>query len=149
MPPADLYGLHVRNTRSGERGAWATFVQESRQAFGWSKAELARQLGVDRGTVHRWETGQTRPEDAELVARAADVLDVDQDEALAAAGMRPAAASTTRPSRPPLDPDLALLMRKLADPSTPEADVAFIKQTLRYLAHLPERSTGRRRRDAG
>lgn len=53
------------------------------------KTELARQLGIDRGTVHRWEIGRTRPEDPELVRRIAEVLRLDLDEALAAAGMLP------------------------------------------------------------
>ena len=39
---------------------------------GLNKAEFGRLVGVDRGTVHRWETGQTRPDDGQR-AQTADV----------------------------------------------------------------------------
>lgn len=76
---------------------WATFVKAARGLM--SQAELARQLDVERTTVWRWETGKQRPESAELVAQFARVTGVDQDEALAAAGLRPGQAAPAEPTR--------------------------------------------------
>jgi len=64
-----------------------------------SQSELARQLKVDRVTVWRWENGQQRPEDAGVVARFAAILCLDEEEALAAAGLRPGVAAPTEPTR--------------------------------------------------
>lgn len=63
-----------------------------------SKAELARRVGIDRATVHRWETGQFRPDSAEVVQSFAKVLGLDLDEALAAAGLRPDVEPPTEPT---------------------------------------------------
>lgn len=79
----------MRNTSGPERGNWATYARTARETAGISKAEIARRLRVDRGTVHRWETGQTRPEDANVVQAFASLFALDLDEALSAAGMRP------------------------------------------------------------
>lgn len=87
-----LYRVHMRNTSAAERGTWATYSTAARTAAGLSKAEAARQLGVDRGTVHRWETGQNRPENAEVVQAFARVYGLDVDEVLVAAGLRPGEA---------------------------------------------------------
>jgi transcriptional regulator with XRE-family HTH domain len=58
-------------------------------------------MKVDRVTVWRWENGQQKPEDADVVARLAAVLEVDLEEALAAAGLRPGIAAPTAPTREP------------------------------------------------
>lgn len=46
----------------GPRGALsdmtAAEMREERERLGWSKAELARRLGVTAGAVTRWESGQ-------------------------------------------------------------------------------------------
>ncbi len=134
-----LYRVHVGNTPTPERGNWATYVTATREHIGMSKAELARRLEVDRGTVIRWESGKSRPEDAEVVARFAELFGLDADEALAAAGLRPNAAPTARPTRDvPLDPDLKVIMRRLTDPNVGEPEKNTIRATLRYLAQLAE-----------
>lgn len=111
-----------------------------------SKAELARRLGVDRGTVIRWESNKSRPEDAHVVTRFAELFGLDADEALTAAGLRVAAATPTRPARDvPLDPDLKVIMRRLTDPNVSEPEKNTIRATLRYLAQMAEqheRTTG-------
>lgn len=83
------YGVHMRNTSGPGRGTWATYVQAAREHARLTKTELARRIGKDRATIGRWEDGKNRPEDADLVARFADVLGLDREEALAAAGLRP------------------------------------------------------------
>lgn len=68
-----------------------------------SISEFARVVGVDRGTVHRWESGKTTPTDPEVVRRFAEVLRLDLDEALAAAGLRPGTPAPARPTQ--MDPE--------------------------------------------
>ena len=36
-------------------------LRELREAQGWTQGELAERLGVDAGTVGKWERGRTRP----------------------------------------------------------------------------------------
>lgn len=84
--------VRMRNTPAGQRGTWATFAKAARTGARLSQSELARRLRVDRTTVFRWETGKQKPENAELVRLFSQVLDIDLDEALAAAGLRPGPA---------------------------------------------------------
>lgn len=100
ITPLNLsYGGHMRNTSSPQRGAWATYARLAREGAMLSKAELARRLGVDRGTVHRWEAGANRPENPDVVQAFAQVLGLDLDEALAAAGLRPGVEAPAEPTR--------------------------------------------------
>jgi transcriptional regulator with XRE-family HTH domain len=62
-------------------------------------SEFARRVGVDRGTVHRWESGKTSPTDPEVVQRFAEALNLDLDESLAAAGLRPGVTAPAEPTR--------------------------------------------------
>lgn len=139
MPHALLYRVPVGNPATQARGAWAAYVTAVRERVGMSKSELARRLGVDRGTVHRWESETSRPEDATVVTAFAELFDLDTDEALTAAGLRVSATPPTRPTRDaPLDPDLKIIMRRLTDPGVGEAEKTSIRATLRYLAQIAE-----------
>ncbi|MFI6332951.1 helix-turn-helix domain-containing protein [Micromonospora chersina] len=91
----------MRITEGAERGSWATYSRLAREGAGLGKSELARRLGMDRGTVHRWEIGKTRPEDPQVVQAFAEVLGLDLEEALAAAGLRPGVAPPAEPTREP------------------------------------------------
>lgn len=93
------YGVQMRNRSGHQRGTWATYARTAREAALLSKAELARRLGVDRGTIHRWETGANRPEDPNVVQAFARVLGLDLDEVLAAAGLRPDVEPPAEPTR--------------------------------------------------
>lgn len=95
----------MRNTGGMNRGTWATYAQAAREGAGLSKSELGRRLGVDRATIHRWETGQTRPDVIDVVVKFADVLTLDLDEVVAAAGMSPTRQAPEKPTREP-DPEL-------------------------------------------
>ncbi|MFI6161701.1 helix-turn-helix transcriptional regulator [Micromonospora haikouensis] len=88
----------MRNTSEPMRGTWATYVLTGRERAGLTKSEFARRIGKDRATVGRWEDGKNRPDDADLVARVAEVLGFDLDEALAAAGLRPGVAPPATPT---------------------------------------------------
>jgi transcriptional regulator with XRE-family HTH domain len=107
-PRSLSYGVRVRNTTEPQRDAWAKFAKAARGRM--TQSELARQLGVDRATIYRWETGQQRPENADTVARFAQVTGIDVDEALAAAGLKPGAVAPAEPTRE-LDEEEQLIMR--------------------------------------
>lgn len=104
----------MRNTAESSRGGWATFAKAARVSApggrGMSQSELARQLKVDRVTVWRWENGQQKPESVEVVVRFAEVLAVDLDEALAAAGLLAGATAPAEPTRE-VDPEIAEIQR--------------------------------------
>ena len=36
-------------------------VRNLREKMGWSQSRLAREIGCDKTTVSRWESGQRRP----------------------------------------------------------------------------------------
>lgn len=87
-PRTPLYSVRVRNTDPAPRGEWGTYVRTARERRGLGQAALARLLGVDRATIYRWESKQQRPENVETVVSVAQVLALDVDEALGAAGLR-------------------------------------------------------------
>lgn len=101
-PGRTPYGVHMRNTSGPGRDIWATYVLIARERAGLTKSELGRRIRKDRATVGRWEDGKNRPGDADLVARVAEVLGLDLDEALAAAGLRP---GVTPPPTPTMEVD--------------------------------------------
>jgi transcriptional regulator with XRE-family HTH domain len=112
-----------------------------------SQVELARQLGVDRVTVYRWESGKQRPENLAIVQRVAEVLELPVDEVLAAAGLLLGTPAPTKPSRePPMPPELLDVLRLLADPDTSAADKEYIRRTLINLSNLPPVNGERHRR---
>jgi transcriptional regulator with XRE-family HTH domain len=133
--------VRVRNTPAENRGAWAAFAKAARESArdgrGISQSELARQLKVDRVTVWRWEAGQQRPEDPEIVARFADVLGIDRDEALAAARMRPGTEPPKEPTRERDD--------ELADILTSDLPQAVKQELIETLLAERERDKQRRR----
>lgn len=134
VPPP--YGVHMRNTSGPSRGNWATYARVARESALLSKAELARRLNVDRGTIHRWETGSNRPESPDMVAAFAQVLGLDLDEALAAAGLRPGAQAPAEPTRE-RDEEVELI---LAAP----VDDRMKQRMLERLFELRERDKQRR-----
>lgn len=137
VPPP--YGVHMRNTSPPARGNWATYARVARESALLSKAELARRLNVDRGTIHRWETGSNRPESPDMVAAFAQVLGLDVDEALAAAGLRPGVEAPAEPTRE-RDEELELI---LAAPVDDRLKMMMIER----LRELRERDKQRRIED--
>jgi transcriptional regulator with XRE-family HTH domain len=135
----------MRNTKASQGGNWAAYAKAAREAAHLSQSEFARRIGVDRVTVYRWETGRQKPEDGDMVRRFAEVAGTPLDESLSAAGLRPDDTRIPRtPTRDPaLDPDILVILRRLADPDTPEAEKVAIRGTLRYLAELANQSRRR------
>lgn len=147
----------MRQSTSPARSTWGTYISKAIDAAGISKAELARRVGTDAGTVFRWLSGKHVPERADVVARVADVLGLDLEEALAAAGMRPDAQPPAEPTAqtPPRDPEIAELERRMNDPEISEQEKAAYRALLRYAVEMrggvtataaateePDRATG-------
>lgn len=63
---------------------------------GWTGVQLARNAGVDRGTIENWAT-QPRPPLAATIKGVAERLGIDYAEALELAGISPAEPSKDRP----------------------------------------------------
>lgn len=138
--------MRVRNTSaSGHRQTWANYVQSLREATGLSRPQLAKRLGVDPATVWRWETGKQKPESPAVPEALAELFRLDLDEVLAAAGLRRDRQATKPVPEVPMDPDLQVIMRRLADPSVSDAEKTSIRATLRYLAEVAERQERGRR----
>lgn len=138
-PVSAPYPVRMRNTSGPARGNWATYARVARESALISKAELARRLKVDRGTIHRWETGSNRPESPDMVAAFAQVLGLDVDEALAAAGLRPGVPAPAEPTRE-RDEEVELI---LAAP----VDDRMKQRMLERLFELRERDKQRRIED--
>lgn len=121
---------------------WAGYVKHAREHARLTRSGLAEAIGTSYATIWRWETGKQTPERAAIVVRMAEITGVDVDEALAAAGLRPGhdVPAAPRDQRPPLDPDLAFLAERLADPTTPRAEREIIRATLQHLARLAEQA---------
>lgn len=60
-------------------------IKESRERLGWDQATLAKTMQVKQQSVSRWEKGQSRP-DVDVVAALAEVLHIEVDGLLSAAG---------------------------------------------------------------
>jgi transcriptional regulator with XRE-family HTH domain len=100
-----------------------------------NKAEFARRIGVDRGTINRWETGQTKPTDVEILNALARVFQLDYGEVLAAAGFRP--VSEAPKPEPPRDEEAEEIMRS-------NLPLAIKRDLLQVLAEERERDKQRR-----
>jgi hypothetical protein len=134
------------------RRAFAAFVRrvtdQAEETRGWSIPHIAERAGINNGTIYRWRDAVgTRLPLPEQVVAFCDAL-----------GIPPAAAfavlwpgQNDRPAEPdpiPQDPDierqLRALLRKIADPNTPEAEKVTIRATIRHLAGEPATPTRRR-----
>ena len=97
-PPRFIYRVRVRGNPAS-RG-WASYITAVREGTMLSKAEFARRIGVDRGTINRWEAGQTKPTDVAILMRLARTFQLDLDDVFGAAGFRPEAeADRPEPER--------------------------------------------------
>jgi transcriptional regulator with XRE-family HTH domain len=131
----------ARDRHAGARKlAFAAFIRRAldtaRTSRAWNGSEVARRTGVSRQTINRWVRADwaSDPEPERVVAFC-EGLGIDVGEVFAIlrwerANARPAPA-------PPMDPDVAALLRRLADPDIPDTEKFHIRETVRYLAHRP------------
>lgn len=102
--------MHVRKTEepADPRETWAAYVEELQRATGLTDRTMGERLGVDPSTVWRWRKGRQKPESLEAVQALADLLQLDIDEVLAAAGLKP--GPPPEAPAPPPDPEVELIM---------------------------------------
>lgn len=67
--------IAIRRVSAVRRMLASGQAREQRKAMHLSVSEIARVIGMDRGTVYRWEAGATQPS-PEAALKLAAVLDV-------------------------------------------------------------------------
>lgn len=117
----------------GNRESWASYLRRMTERPGWSVARLARDSGIHRATIFKWMAGKGGAT-VTSVRQIAEALGDEPANALRAAGNMEGVADEA------MDPDLKLLMRRLADPDVPDSEKAAIRTALRYLAELAEKA---------
>lgn len=136
--------------------AFAAFVRDAlrdaRVTRAWSGTEVSRRTGVSRQTINRWTRGDwvSDPEAGRVVAFC-EGLGLDVAVAFGILGWdRSGPARPTR-NEPPMDPDVAAILRRLADPNVSDLEKFHIRETIRYLANrsLLAPSIPKSRRSAG
>lgn len=90
---ASIFAVNIETDRCRviagmPENAFASWLKRQLLRREWTQADLARRLNVSTGTVANWATGSRLPSTAS-VDRIADVLGIDIDDVLVAAGHRP------------------------------------------------------------
>lgn len=128
------------------RVRFAHFVERTlataRQS-GMTDKDIEAATGVRSSTFHRWRRGEVRtmPGIDKVTAFCAGI-GVDWADAMTALGLTGRRDSAE--PEPVLDADMRLILRQLADPSVPETEKVFIRESIRMLAERAGRNPRRR-----
>lgn len=87
------YPVRMRISDDHGPGTWAAYACRVRTGLDVSKAEAARRVDITRLTWGRWERGETVPDDADLIARVANLAGDPLEVAMTAAGVTSAQTS--------------------------------------------------------
>ncbi|MEU4701790.1 helix-turn-helix domain-containing protein [Nonomuraea dietziae] len=113
-------------------GNLGDIIKHARMRRNWDQAELARRVeGVRQQTVSGWERGSSRPRRA-VVARLAEVLDLDVQALLVAAGYVSATADYPDEVQPPVRPRLTTLRLDELSPDRFEQFSADLAKALNH-----------------
>jgi transcriptional regulator with XRE-family HTH domain len=123
------------------RVRFSHFVQRSldaARARGMTDKDIEAATGVKSSTFHRWRRGEVRTVPGMDKVRAfCEGVGASLADAMTALGM---SGERDNPEpEPPMDPDLRLILRRLADPNVPETEKEFIRESIRMLAERAER----------
>lgn len=118
------------------RARFSVFVDRAlkdARSRGMSDRQIAKASGVATSTFHRWRQSEGRglPE-LDRVRAFCEATGASIDEAMRVLGMTDAAPEPT--AEPPLPREVRVILRRLADPNTSEAEAQFIRMTLQMLA---------------
>lgn len=128
-----VYVVRVRYMDSGD---WATLVKTGRIAASMSQQALADAVGVSRSTVVRWERNTQKPENAEVVVKVAEVIRIDYEQLMRAAGMalKTDGAPEPDPRLRGLDPNDRVVLRIMAMDISEELRSRALNRHRRILA---------------
>ncbi|WP_433389990.1 helix-turn-helix domain-containing protein [Micromonospora sp. KLBMP9576] len=132
----------MTETANARKIAFATFIRraldEARATRAWSGTEVSRRTGVSRQTINRWVRGDWASDpEAERVVAFCEGLGLNPATAFAALGWERTNTPHDAPTAPPMDPDVAALLRRLVAPDVSDAEKFHIRETIRYLAYRP------------
>jgi transcriptional regulator with XRE-family HTH domain len=105
-PARRTYVGQVSDMGSDVSTSWGTYVRTERQRRGINQDDLADRIGVDRKTVMRIETGETKRVDLALLIEICEALEVRPSDAVAAL----APDGERIPLPPPLPKEVARLL---------------------------------------
>lgn len=137
-PANGTYRDRVATDPAVARARFAVFVDRAlkdARARGLTDREIARRSHVATSTFHRWRIAQGQGNElpkADRVRAFCEAVDASVDEAMRVLGMTDAEPEPT--AETPLPRDVRVILRRLADPNTPEAEAQFIRMTLQMLA---------------
>lgn len=154
--PGRSYRRPVPDSDHARKIAFAAFVRkaldDARTTRAWTGSEVSRRTGLSRQTINRWTRGDwANDPEARRVLAFCEGLGLDATVAFGVLGWDRGTPARPAPSAPPMDPDVAALLRRLVDPNVSDLEKFHIRETIRYLAHRPPISPPipRSRRGAG
>jgi transcriptional regulator with XRE-family HTH domain len=108
-PPDRIYVDQVSDTEHTVSTTWGTYVRTERQRRGVNQDDLADTIGVDRKTLMRIESGETKRVDLALLVEICTALGIRPSDAVAE--LAPDAEHVPLP--PPLPKEIARLVDNL------------------------------------
>ena len=142
-PVSGTYREQVAISRDVARVNFARFVERALRGArerDLSDMKIKELTGVGPSTFHRWrrgEWGKDWPE-VQKVIDFCEGLGIPVEGALDALGIGGQRQQTETATQ--LDPDVRIIMRRLGDAATSEAERILIRATLRHLADLADRA---------
>lgn len=136
VPDPGAYLVRVAVDREVARATFAQFVRtaiDAARARGMTDPTISEATGVGFSTWYRWRRGEWGQEWPKLqqVIDFCRGLGIPEEDAFAALGLR---GERTPTAPAPLDPDVVVLLRRLADPNVPKAEKDAIRVLMRSLA---------------
>jgi hypothetical protein len=123
------------------RARFASFIDRAlkeARGRGMNDGDIHLATGISPSTFHRWQTTTGGLPQIPKVIQFCDGLGIPARAALAAMGAEEQRTSTEPAA---VDPDVAAVLRQLADPNVSEEAKAGIRHTLRLLASAGRRTT--------
>lgn len=142
-PEVWSYRHDVTDSAHARKIAFAAFVRkaltDARVHRAWTGTEVSRRTGVSRQTINRWVRGEWASDpEAERVAAFCEGLGLNPSTAFGILGWDRTTSARPTPAAPPMDPDVAALLRRLVDPNVSDSEKFHIRETIRYLAYRPK-----------
>lgn len=111
----------------------AHLIREAREDLGWTQPDLARESGVSRPTIQRYETAKSGSPDPDHVRALFDALDIPRREIAVVLGfLTPEEAGVpAEPARPSYSATTAEVIELLEDPGVSDAEKRALAALLR------------------